>query len=185
MRARRREEVTVEDEQESERSVVAPRDADGFAAWVSPHVGALAALAAREVGSADADDVVQEALLRAWRRRETYQPDRGTSRAWLVAIVLDQARRFRSRTRRAHPLGLSRGTTPDATAALDGRVAADVDLDRAIAHLPRRQRQVVTLYYLTGLSVDAVATVLGIAAGSVKSHLHDARTALRARLEEP
>lgn len=161
----------------------APSDEDGFADWVAPHLPVLAALAVRKVGRADAEDVVQEALVRAWRRRETFRPDRGTPRAWLVAILLDRARRHRLRTRPVELFGLRRDREPAAPPP-DGPGSNHVDLDRAVAGLPRRQREVITLYYLGDLSVAEVATVLGISAGSVKSHLHDARAALRPRLEE-
>lgn len=59
----------------------------------------------------------------------------------------------------------------------------DPDLARAIAGLSRRQREVITLHYLADLSVDEVGMVLAIAPGSVKSHLFDARRALRIALE--
>ncbi len=51
--------------------------------------------------------------------------------------------------------------------------------------LPRRQREVVTLHYLADLPLVEVAAVLGISIGSVKSHLFDARAALRTTLEKP
>jgi DNA-directed RNA polymerase specialized sigma24 family protein len=53
----------------------------GFAEFVAPYVRMLGVLAVREVGMADADDVVQEALVRAWRRRVTFDPGRGSARA--------------------------------------------------------------------------------------------------------
>src|SRR3954453_17304020 len=70
-----------------------------FGEWVAPHLAALWALAVHEVGSSAADDVVQESLLRAWRKWSPYDPVRGTARAWLVAIVLDRSRRHRVRRR--------------------------------------------------------------------------------------
>jgi RNA polymerase sigma factor (sigma-70 family) len=159
------------------RTSARPLSGDDFAAWVTPHLGLLAALAVREVGAADAPDIVQEALVRAWRRRSTYRADRGTPRAWLAGVLLDQARRHRVR-RRVPP------TPPDGRDA--GDPAADrLDLERAVSALPRRQREVVTLHYLADLGVDEVASVLGISVGSVKSHLHHARARLRAAAISP
>ena len=152
----------------------------GFAEWVAPYVRMLAALAVREVGRSDADDVVQDALVRAWWRRATFDPDRGTARAWLVAVLLDQARRHRLRRIRRTSLA----APGSAEAVLVPTDAARIDIDRAVRALPRRQRQVITLFYLADLSVAEVASVLGISAGSVKSHLHDARQSLRIALEE-
>ena len=152
-----------------------PDSSDGFAAWVRPHLAVLRALADRQVGPSSGSDVVQEALLRAWRRRSTFSPERGTPRAWLVGILLDQARRHRLRSlRRPDPLPLA-----ERTASATERI----DVERAVARLPRRQRQVVTLHYLADLSVSEVAAVLGIGESSVKTHLGAARSALRALLE--
>jgi RNA polymerase sigma-70 factor, ECF subfamily len=72
-------------------------DSGGFAAWVSPPLPVLSALAVRSAGPDDAEDLVQDTLVRAWRRLETYRPDRGSPRAWLIAVLYDQARRRRLR----------------------------------------------------------------------------------------
>jgi RNA polymerase sigma factor (sigma-70 family) len=155
-----------------------PSDPAGFAEWVSPHLGVLSALAIREVGPNDADDVVQDALVRAWRRRLTYRAERGSPRAWLVGVLLDRARR--RRTRAARPLRQQHvagdGAVPDALVHLD--------IENAVRALPRRQREVITLYYLADLGVDEVADLLRISSGTVKSHLHDAREALKIALEQ-
>ena len=154
---------------------VLPDTEEGFTAWVSPHLTVLRVLADRQVGPAAGADVVQEALLRAWQRRDTFDPDRGTVRAWLVAILLDRARRHRLR----RPLPL-----PKVGAGVVQAPSADrIDVERAVARLPRRQRQVITLYYLADLSVAEVAAALGVSESSVKTHLGAARSALRAWLE--
>ena len=151
--------------------------------WVGPHLSVMRRVAVREVGSADADDVVQESLIRAWRRRETFDPQRGTVRTWLLAIVLDRAGRSRRQFARRRineltdePTGTERGRVTDA----DGR---RLDIEAAVRRLAPRQRQVVVLHYLADLSVDDVGVVLGISSGSVKTHLRLARTRLIAELE--
>lgn len=155
-----------------------PATADGFAHWVSPHLAALSALAERQVGPAAGPDVLQEALLRAWRRRQTYRGDRGGPRAWLVAILLDQARRHRTRWR------WTNSAIQVPASELAGPSGDRVDIERALARLSRRQRQVITLYYLADLAVAEVAVVLGISESSVKAHLSAARAALKTLLEE-
>jgi RNA polymerase sigma-70 factor (ECF subfamily) len=141
---------------------------DGFDEWVAPHLAVLAALAARRVGPADADDVVQETLVRAWRRRATFRPEQGTARAWLVGILLDRARRHRTRTRPAELIDRppDHDPAPDAPQAL---MIGHLDLERAIAALPQRQREVIWLHYLADLPVAEIAMVLGISTGSVKT----------------
>lgn len=158
-------------------------DGNEFAAWVRPHMAVLTAVAARMVGPADAPDVVQDALLRAWWRRSTYSPERGAPRPWLLAIVVDRARRHRWRLgveQRVISPFEQRGSEPVSEPS-DG---VRVDVERAISRLPRRQREVVALYYLADLSVDQVAAVLHIRPGSVKAHLAAARNSLRSLLEQ-
>jgi RNA polymerase sigma factor (sigma-70 family) len=149
---------------------------DEFAAWVQPHLESMARLASRLGGGADRDDVVQEALTRAWRKRDTFDPQRGTPRTWLLAIVADQARKARRRRR------------PDvATNGADAVVAAvagdRVDLERALAQLPARMRLAIDCVYFVGLTVAETAAVMDVTDGTVKSTLAKARAHLQSRLE--
>lgn len=143
-----------------------------FAEWVRPHLPALGRYATRLVGPADRDDVVQDALERAWRKRRTYDESRGSAQAWLLAILHDRARRFR--TRRRSTLELVEGSATDRY--------GDVDLEQAVSGLPARQRQAVELHYFVGLDVATTAQVMGCAEGTVKATLHQARTRLRIQL---
>lgn len=158
----------------------ASRSSAAFDEFARPYVATMRAIAGREVGSADAEDVVQEALLRAWRRWQTYDSARGSAKAWLCAILIDQARRRRRHARLRTTISLMedpplfRSQEPSATR---------IDIDRAIASLPRRQRQVICLFYLADLPVDEISGVLGVSDGSVKRHLFDARANLRKELK--
>jgi RNA polymerase sigma-70 factor (ECF subfamily) len=147
----------------------APADFDD---WVRPHTPSMRRLAAR-LAPQDADDVVQDALARAWRKRSTYDEARGSAQTWLLAIVADQARRTRRRLRAVPLIEPPAGRDHD----------ADLDLEHAIAALSRRQREVITLHYFLGLGVAETAAVLGCADGTVKSTLSDARARLRTALE--
>jgi RNA polymerase sigma-70 factor (ECF subfamily) len=150
---------------------------DDFAAWVEPHLLAMTRLAARLAGPAERDDVVQEALVRAWRRRETFDARKGSPLAWLLAIVAGCSRRSRIRAPREVP-----------TEVLAGRIAAgadpdtDLDLERALAALPNRERLAVALFYFVDLGIAETAAVMGCSEGTVKATLHHARAHLRERL---
>lgn len=153
----------------------APDVADLFADWVRPHMAAMSRLAARLAPWADRDDIVQEALVRAWRKRHQYDPRRGTPSSWLLAITADQARR----ARRRRP-----------SLALVGEFSADVrsadelvDVESAMRQLPPRQRLAVDCFYFAGLSVTETAAVMRCSVGTVKSTLSDARQRLRGLLE--
>jgi RNA polymerase sigma factor (sigma-70 family) len=144
-----------------------------FGAWVAPHLRAMSLLAARLSSDAERDDVVQEALIRAWTKRGQFDPGRGTPAAWLLAITADQARRARSRRR---PL---LGVLPGRVRPIDD----ELDLADAVKSLSGRQRLAVDCFYFVGLGVAETAAVMGCSEGTVKSTLSDARNRLRKLLE--
>ena len=155
----------------------APHPGEDFAGWVGPWLPDLWRFAVSLSSLDDADDIVQDALTRAWTKRDSFDPSRGSPRSWLLAIVADRARRRWIR----RPRPVLPDPEPD---PVDTEPAARrVDLRRAIAALPERQRTTVFLHYYLDLPVAEVADVLGCAAGTVKSNLSDARRALARRLE--
>lgn len=160
------------------RSASAEQD---FGTWIKPHWAAMSALARRLSGLADWEDVLQESLSAAWRKRTQFDPDRGTPRNWLLAITADQARKSRRRLRPV-PLDGIDGADPDGSNS--DRGSLNLDLERAVGALAPRQRLAVTLRYYLGLPVADVATVMGCAEGTAKSTLADARGRIRALLGE-
>jgi RNA polymerase sigma-70 factor (ECF subfamily) len=120
---------------------------------------------------AASEDITQDALLathRAWA-------DLTTPLAYARRTVVNlAATRVRSagRERRAFARWFGRGDTFTELAPVDA------EFWRAVAALPRRQREVIALHYVEDLAVADIATSLEIAPGSVKSALHDARRAL-------
>jgi RNA polymerase sigma-70 factor (ECF subfamily) len=146
-----------------------------FETWVFPHLVAMARLAGRLAGDADRDDVVQDALTRAWQKSHTFDPNRGSERGWLLAIVADRARRAR-RSRR-DPVAI------DARGAAEELQTPDLDLEREVAGLPERMRMAVECVYFVDLSIRDTAELMRVSEGTIKSALHDARALLRSRLE--
>jgi RNA polymerase sigma factor (sigma-70 family) len=160
-------------------SVAATVDAAEFAEWTRPAVLSMTRLARRLAPNADPDDIVQDALTRAWTKRAQFDPARGTPTTWLLAIVADQARASRRSRLRWLRVVDDHADVPDAGHEDAG---TDVDLERAIAGLAERQQLAVHLHYFVGLSVDETAAVMSCSPGTVKSTLYDARTRLRALL---
>jgi RNA polymerase sigma-70 factor (ECF subfamily) len=156
-------------------------DPGAFAVWAGPALLPMTRLARRLAPHADPDDVVQDALTRAWQKRDQFDAERGTATTWLLAIVADQARA--SRRTRNRWLRVVDDTADIPEASIEDR-GADVDLERAIARLAERQQLVVHLHYFVGLSVDESAAVMGCSSGTVKSTLFDARSRLRTLLGE-
>jgi RNA polymerase sigma-70 factor (ECF subfamily) len=154
----------------------APLNATEFAAWVDPYRPKMWRLAVRLTSVDDGEDIVQEALIRAWRARGQFDPARGTPSAWLLKITADRARR-RSRRNRSAWFDISdpAGSMP----APEGRL----DVEAAVARLAERQRLAVSCVYFVGLTVAETAAVMGCAEGTVKSTLADARARLRPWLE--
>lgn len=146
-----------------------------FAEWVSPHLRVMASLAARLTSDADRDDVVQEALLRAWKKRSQYDSSRGSVRTWLLAIIADKARRSRQRPR---PAGVIADLTTPAQ-----RLDEHLDLEGAVVRLSLRQRLAVDCYYFVDLSIAETAAVMRCSPGTVKSTLADARHRLKELLD--
>ncbi len=129
-------------------------------------------------GSVDvAEELVQEATARAWD-----QASRGRAIEslpnWVAAVALNLARsRWRrlAAERKAHSRFASRGSTP---APNEDRL----EVEAAVASLPRRQREVAVLRYLIGMSTAETAEVLRISEGTVKNSLAKARVALAVSL---
>lgn len=139
----------------------------------------MARLARRLAPQDDPDDLVQEALARAWQKWHQFDPGRGTATAWLLAIVADRARAARRVRGRRLRLVDDTADLPD-TPVSDRH--ADLDLERAIDRLAERQQLAVHLHYFVGLGVDETAQVMGCSPGTVKSTLFDARVRLRTLL---
>lgn len=138
----------------------------------------LMALAYTLTGSrAASEDIVQDAFVRAqknWSQVSHYE----RPGAWLRRVVLNLAvsRWRRTLTEARALLRLSTDTT-----AID--VSDDtIDCLSAIRRLPKRQGQVVALYYIEDRSVGDIAQILGCAEGTVRAHLHQARASLAREL---
>jgi RNA polymerase sigma-70 factor (ECF subfamily) len=141
-----------------------------FARWVEPHLTALARYAARRVGPDDRDRLVHETLARAWQRWPAYDASRGTAVGWLLGLMA------RASTREGTPGGRAVVELVEhAGTALQTR---DVDLERAVAGLGRRERQVVDLHAFVGLDLASVAEVTRTSVGGVETALAQASAQL-------
>lgn len=155
------------------------------------HLDALYATALRLTRrSAEAEDLVQETIMRAYSSFERFEP--GTNcRAWIFRILMNTFINGYRRRRRERALF---DTSHDSAliehlARAPGRIdVADLALDdevtRALDELPEEYRAVVLLVDVSDLSYKEVAQVLGCPLGTVMSRLHRARRALQRRLGE-
>jgi RNA polymerase sigma-70 factor (ECF subfamily) len=153
-----------------------------FEAEILPHLRSLYGAAYRMTGNAhDAEDLVQETFLRAYRALDRFAS--GTNaRAWLHTI-LQRVRTdaFRRRQRRPRTVELL-GEGPATPAAQDALASGHEDLERALAGLPEAFRTAVVLRDLQELSYAEIAAALGVPVGTVMSRIHRGRALLREAL---
>ncbi|HSV68416.1 MAG TPA: sigma-70 family RNA polymerase sigma factor [Mycobacteriales bacterium] len=149
------------------------------------HAAALWSYALRLTGGdvGRAQDAVQEALLRAWRHPEAFDPTRGSTRGWLLRtvrnVLIDE---WRSRQARPEVVTdeVPEVAGPDAAeAAVQSWLVAE-----ALRRLSRPHREVLVECFYLGASVAEAADRLGVPPGTVKSRTHYALRALRLILEE-
>lgn len=161
-------------------------DHDAFARLIEPF-GAVALRVAYAIAGRDAEDVVQDALVKAFTRLGQFRLG-SEFRPWLLAIVANEARnRIRGSGRRSvlelRVAGQGHGVAPDPAVEV-----AETDtrqrLLSAVAELPVRDREVLALRYFAELSEAETAASLGCAVGTVKSRAHRALARLRVELGE-
>lgn len=152
-----------------------------FGELVARHRDRLWAVALRTVGNPeDAEDVVQDAVIKAFRHAESFRGDAAVA-TWLHRITVNTALdALRSAARR--PLRVDRGL--DAVDPRDhlGRGEQQLDVRAALAQIPDEQRAAVVLVDMLGLGVAETATVLEVAPGTVKSRCFRGRARLAAML---
>ena len=134
--------------------------------------------------AADAEDVAQEALVRAWRSRGTCRtPDQ--PKAWLRQIVLNEATRLRQRSAASARVLLNAAAMLHAGEGED--VFADrqtrIDVARALKVLDPLDRALIALRYGADQTQEAIAARMQMAEGTVKVRLHRARVRIRNALE--
>ena len=156
-------------------------DREAFRELVDRHRDRAYGLALRIVRSAhDAEDVAQEAFVRAWLALPRFRGDAGFG-TWLHRIVarraFDRLEEMKRRRGREAPVEAAEAlAAPPGGGEGAGRARR---MERLVAALPPAQRAAVTLFYYEDRSVDQVAAALGIPVNTVKTHLSRARAALR------
>lgn len=133
----------------------------------------------------DAEDLVQQVILRAWRGRSGFDPERGSLRTWLLAICRRQITdTFGTRTRRRRDLLAAaavaeRDTVPAPDQQIVDRLTAGTILER----LSDEQQMVLRLAFHDGLTHVEIAEATGTPLGTIKSHLRRGLGRLRQEWE--
>jgi RNA polymerase sigma-70 factor (ECF subfamily) len=129
----------------------------------------------------DAEEVLQEVFLQAWRSASRYDPSRGSPEAWLIMMARSRAidavrvaRRTPDRPDTEPPAEIA-GAMPDAAGAVEARALVTA----ALQDLTSAQRQVLELAFYEGLSQTEIATRTGAPLGTVKTRTRMALDRLR------
>src|SRR5689334_4407720 len=178
-------------------------DEDAYAGLLAPYRAALHAHCYRMLGSLpDAEDALQEALLRAWRGLPRFQ-GRSSLRSWLYTIATNASlRMLERRARRVSPIDLGPAADadqdpgapltesvwiepfPDAAVDAEQREGIELAFTAALQHLPPRQRAVLVLRDVLGFTAREAADVLETSPAAVDSALQRAHATVDARLPE-
>ena len=157
---------------------------DAFAALYDRHSPTVFGLLRKMLpGSADAEDVLQETFLQAWRQAGRYDPDRSSVLGWLVMMARSRAL---DRLRR-HPISTTSDVT-DVAVLPETAAAAELDETRsvlcaAMTQLPPEQRSAIEMAFFAGMTYEQVAHRQGIPAGTAKTRIRLGMIKLRKLLE--
>ncbi|MFI6744198.1 RNA polymerase sigma factor [Nonomuraea sp. NPDC050451] len=170
-----------------DRSLLEP---EAFALVFDRYGGHVHRYLARRVGPTDADDLMSETFLAAFRQRDRFDASRSTTGAlpWLLGIATNLLRMHqRSETRRWAALARI-GADPSAPSPTD-QVAARVDAESAfrlmagvLEGLADGDRDALLLFAWAGLAYEEIAVALHVPVGTVRSRIHRARLRLRTAL---
>ena len=172
-------------------TAVARGDQPALLALYDRHSRVAYGLAHRILGDAGAaEEAVQDAYLRLWRRAATFDASRGNARSWLLTIVRHSAIDLLRRRAGAPPVvaGLDemadRRSAPDAWSEVSGRIESD-RVRTAVETLPSEQRRAIEMAFFDGLTHREIAERDGLPLGTVKGRLRLGLKRLSGLLAEP
>lgn len=145
-----------------------------------PEMRAFALSLTRNPSSAD--DLVQDAIIKAWKSFHQFQSDTNL-RAWLFTIVRNTFYSDLRKKRREISHAEETIAEPAATGHSSDPIIAAMDFEKAFATLPDEQREVLTLVGASGMSYEDAAVTCGVAIGTIKSRINRGRKRLAELLD--
>ena len=149
------------------------------------HGAALYAWAMARLGDhSEAEEVVAEAFVKAWRNYDQFDPARGTEKSWLFGILRNTATDHH-RAKARHLRLVANSSAPEVEPSTEIDLVEESAVVRGVLmELSESHRQVLVEAYFAGHTASQIASRLGIPSGTVKSRLYYALRNLRAGLEE-
>lgn len=166
-------------------------DPEVFEAFYRDHLDTVRQFVARRVADPElAADLTAAVFLAAMDRASSYRPDRGSPAAWLIGVarnvVADEFRNQFRQQRLQRRVAGQRVLDADSMERIEERIDAQRETRRlyaALATLKERDRALLELVAVDGLSVADAAAVLGLKPGAARVRLHRSRRALQAQFE--
>ena len=158
-------------------SLVETGDADAFATLYDRHSRAAFSLAYRMMGERQAaEDLAQDAFLKAWRGAGSYRAERGSVRTWILSIVhnrgIDQLRSHASRRRTQDKMeAITPLSQPSEAFAETWRNSQRDQVREAMGTLPSEQLKILELAYFSGYTHVEISELLGLPLGTVKGRM--------------
>ena len=158
-------------------SLVETGDADAFATLYDRHSRAAFSLAYRMMGERQAaEDLAQDAFLKAWRGAGSYRAERGSVRTWILSIVhnrgIDQLRSHASRRRTQDKIEATTPLSqPSEAFAETWRNSQRDQIREAMGTLPSEQLKILELAYFSGYTHVEISELLGLPLGTVKGRM--------------
>jgi RNA polymerase sigma-70 factor (ECF subfamily) len=152
------------------------KDVRALEAFYNKHRVFAYALALRTLGNpSDAEDVVQEAFLNAWRSADTYRAGRSNPRSWILSIVHHRSiDKLRGRQSRVQAVGLEEGMNAPDSVDVWREVSENLTgehVRQALQHLPTEQRETLELAYFKGYTHTQISELMEVPLGTVKGRM--------------
>jgi RNA polymerase sigma-70 factor (ECF subfamily) len=156
-------------------------ETDDFAQVLGPLLRPGYLLAVAMLGDqGQAEDAVQEAAIKAWRKLPTLR-DRAAVQTWFLSIVANQCRSVR----RLRWWSVLRQPSPLVREiAKEDRTDESIDLDRALDRLPKLDRLALYLHFYRDMTYEEVGAVMGVGMAGARSRIHRATKRLRPELDQ-
>ncbi len=163
----------------SDRQLLSDDGSDAFEEFVVRHHDGVHRYVLRRLGPNEADAVVNDVFLTAYRTRSRFRADAEDARPWLLGIATNLIRRERRAEARALRQFAASAIDPVAPHIRSPEVAISADLAAAMHGMRPKHRDALFLFAVAELTVDEIAEAMEVAPGTVKSWLHRARAHAR------
>src|SRR5437868_15516833 len=171
------------DSERADVALAAAGDQQAFERLYRAHSARIHSLVRRMVGGdGDADELVQDAFVRAWQRLSTFRGESAFG-TWLHRLMVNLVLNWQKSRNRVRKL-FDDDAMIDLSAGRRETPEEAMDLESALKELPKGARQIFVLHDVEGFKHEEIADMLDITSGTSKAQLHRARMLMRRHLEK-